>query len=179
MASSATLFQEQWKPVVNFEELYEVSDRGRVCRISFHNNHVKHKSIQRLLKPKYQYNRPRVDLCRDDKKKTVFVYRLVLEAFVGPCPGGFEAAHLDGDSMNCVLSNLKWATHSENEGHKKLHGTVYQGTRNKMSKLDPESIRTIRSYRREGATLREIGELFGVSPSCIDSIMKGRTWNYV
>src|SRR5262245_23559473 len=34
------------------------------------------------------------------------VHRLVLEAFVGPCPPGKLCRHLDGDSGNSRLDNL-------------------------------------------------------------------------
>lgn len=49
------------------------------------------------------------------KRSTVkLVHRLVLEAFVGKCPDGFEARHLDDDPENNFLSNLAWGTRSEN-----------------------------------------------------------------
>jgi hypothetical protein len=43
------------------------------------------------------------------------VHRLVLEAFVGPCPLGMESYHEDNDRANNRLDNLKWATPSENK----------------------------------------------------------------
>lgn len=43
-----------------------------------------------------------------------FVHRLVLEAFVGPCPPGMQCRHLDGNSLNNRLSNLCWGTPKEN-----------------------------------------------------------------
>jgi len=36
------------------------------------------------------------------------VGRLVLAAFVGPCPAGHRAAHLDGNPLNNRLANLAW-----------------------------------------------------------------------
>lgn len=36
------------------------------------------------------------------------VHRLVLAAFVGPCPDGMEVRHLDGDPANNSLGNLAY-----------------------------------------------------------------------
>src|SRR5699024_6464865 len=50
------------------------------------------------------------------------VHRLVLEAFVGPCPDGMEACHWDDDKTNNHVSNLRWATQSDN-----MHDRVRNG----------------------------------------------------
>lgn len=52
------------------------------------------------------------------------VQRLVLEAFVGPCPRGMEARHLDSNPANCRLSNLEWNTRKVNQCDRKANGTV-------------------------------------------------------
>lgn len=45
---------------------------------------------------------------------------LVLEAFVGPAPEGTEACHWPDPDRTCnVLSNLRWASHQENEQDKR------------------------------------------------------------
>src|SRR4051794_38431819 len=62
-----------------------------------------------------------VELGRDNIR---FIHRLVLEAFVGPCPDGLECRHLDGDPGNNLLSNLKWGTRLENFQDSVKHGTA-------------------------------------------------------
>jgi hypothetical protein len=42
------------------------------------------------------------------------IHRLVLTAFVGPCPPGCEASHINGDRADNRLANLVWETHAEN-----------------------------------------------------------------
>jgi len=41
-------------------------------------------------------------------KKTKRVHRLVLEAFIGPCPYGLVGTHKNGDRTDNRLCNLKW-----------------------------------------------------------------------
>lgn len=50
----------------------------------------------------------------DKKVRVVPIYRLLLEAFVGPRPEGMVGRHLDGDSLNDDLDNLCWGTYLEN-----------------------------------------------------------------
>lgn len=38
------------------------------------------------------------------------VATLVLETFVGPCPEGMKAIHINGDAEDNRLENLKWGT---------------------------------------------------------------------
>jgi len=57
----------------------------------------------------------RVRLLRDGKYHSLLVHRLVLEAFVGPCPDGMEVCHYpDTDKANNRLENIRWDTHAEN-----------------------------------------------------------------
>jgi hypothetical protein len=53
-----------------------------------------------------------------------YVHRLVLEAFVGPCPPGMEACHGIGGREDNRLTNLRWDTHLAN-----VADTVRQGNK--------------------------------------------------
>jgi hypothetical protein len=58
------------------------------------------------------------------RSKFPAVHRLVLEAFVGPCPEGKEARHFpDRDPRNNRLDNLSWATRTTNQRDRDFHGT--------------------------------------------------------
>lgn len=54
------------------------------------------------------------------------VHRLVLEAFVGPCPDGTVGCHNDGDTTNNSVGNLRWDTPGANNRDKRTHGTDHQ-----------------------------------------------------
>lgn len=116
---------ERWLPVAGHEGAYEVSDLGRV------------RSIGRWIGPpgrRYLPGRvmrqgPRRDgthhavcLYRGKGRRSWFVHRLVLIAFVGPPTPGQVCCHNDGDPHNNRLSNLRWGTHSENNQDCVAHG---------------------------------------------------------
>lgn len=113
-------------------------------------------------------------------RKTTGVHRLVLLAFIGPCPDGMEARHLDGNRSNNVLGNLKWGTKRENEDDKIAHGTVHVGERHPGVKLSEAEVREIRAlYAGGGWTHKSLGSRFRVTESCVQRILKGRTWHHI
>lgn len=80
-----------------------------------------------------------------------YVHRLVLEAFVGPCPEGMQCCHgPDFTRSNNCLSNLRWGTREENDAERRC------------VKLSAEDVEQMAALRRDGMTLRAIGEKYGV-----------------
>lgn len=114
---------ETWKPVVGYEGLYEVSNLGRVKRIAVGPG----ARAGRILKARrLNGGHLTLGLYRDGKREKFLVHRLVLLAFVGPCPDGMQGCHApDPDPSNNRLSNLRWDTQSENEFDKVKHGAHY------------------------------------------------------
>lgn len=118
---------EQWLPIAGFDG-YEVSDMGNV-------RHATERA--RIGMSRYAV----VSLTRAGKTHIKRIHRLVLEAFVGPCPPGLEARHFpDNDRANNRLSNLSWATHATNIGDKHVHGTAQFGDRS-VFRMYPELVR--------------------------------------
>lgn len=118
---------EIWKPIAQFEGLYEVSSLGRVRSLNrkvIGKNGISQNRKGKLLRQSTSHNGyKRVSLRNLDVKKDFKVHRLVLEAFVGPCPSGMQGCHNDGDQANNHVDNLRWGTRSENEYDKVGHGT--------------------------------------------------------
>lgn len=97
--------KEEWKPVEGFEDLYAVSNFGRVKSLG---NNKSRKD--KIMKPGnngkgYLF----VGLYKDGKRKYPKVHRLVAEAFI-PNPYGFEQVnHRDEVKTNNCVSNLEWS----------------------------------------------------------------------
>lgn len=116
----------------------------------------------------------------DHRIKKISVHRLVLLAFVGPCPEGMEACHNDGDSTNNSLSNLRWDTPKNNHADKKKHGTVNLGEENPSAKLTEEQVRMIRRlYDLRGVSIYRLAKDFGCSWHNIRNIVTRKIWNHV
>lgn len=116
---------ENWRPVVGWEDLYEVSDQGRVRsrdRIVPSRGGTR-VAAGRVLRPgPTQSGRRTVSLSRDGHARPRRIYLLVLEAFVGPRPPGMCGCHNDGNPSNDALVNLRWDTWSGNQQDTIEHG---------------------------------------------------------
>lgn len=104
---------EIWKPVVRFEGLYEVSNKGRVRSIQFHGKpRIK---LMSLCDRKYGYKHVKL---RDWSRGIVVqaqVHRLVVEAFIPNPENKPQADHIDTIPWNNNVENLKWSTPLENQ----------------------------------------------------------------
>lgn len=106
--------QEIWKSVPGFENQYDVSSQGRVRTFRRGAN-------GRLLKPgRMPQGHLSVALGRGNSQ---CVHKLVLLAFVGPPPKGYECLHGNGDPSDNRLENLRWGTRGENIRDAIRHGT--------------------------------------------------------
>lgn len=105
---------EEWRPVVGWEGLYEVSSKGGVWSL-------------RRGKPLKLYTSGRyiqVALCREGKPRTHYVHRLVCHAFHGKPPfEGAQVLHWDDDPKNNSPENLRWGSVSDN-----LYDAIRNGT---------------------------------------------------
>lgn len=112
--------------------------------------------------------------------KSKLIHRLVLEAFVGPCPEGLETCHNDGDFTNNKLENLRWDTHKENCADRIKHGTAARGETHGKARFTEEGIKSLRKeYAAGGVTYRSLAAKYDVHHSSIYSIVRKRNWKNV
>jgi NUMOD4 motif/HNH endonuclease len=158
---------EQWKNVIGFEGLYEVSNHGNVRSIK--TNKIKNPTINK------KDNRPFLNLWKENKQKIMRPHKMVLEAFVGKCPEGMECCHNDGNSFNNHIDNLRWDTHKSNIHDRIKHGTSNRGERCGTSKLTLEQVRAI---RKDDRLQRLIASDYGIAESMVSRIKNGVRWQH-
>lgn len=172
----------EWRYILGFPG-YRVSNNGDVesCWEQYGlGNLVIGVAWHRLIGRPIPTGYLRVTLCRDGKRHDRYIHRLVLEAFVGPCPKGMQCRHFpDPDKSNNKLENLSWSTIKENHADKLVHGTHHRGERNPQAKLTAKDVREIRLRVLAGERMGDIAREFGVSPSNITVIMKYERWRHV
>lgn len=188
--------KKEWRPVVGYEELYQVSNRGRVwsngrtlkCKSAWGKWTMRTKR-SKFLKPTSTYYKGGDRLLTtsvklydlNGKKRSVGVHTLVLEAFVGPCPEGMECCHEDGNPENNRVENLRWDTKQSNMDDREKHGKHVKGSDSVKAKLTEEDIPTIRERLKDTTwgIMSAIARDYKVDTATIRDIRDNRTWKHV
>jgi len=103
---------EIWRPVVGFEERYEVSNLGRVRYLPNKGNHFTQKIMKTVV-----HRDGYIVLCLmndNGKRYCKKMHRLVAEAFIPREIGKNIVHHKDSVKTNNYPSNLEWTTISDN-----------------------------------------------------------------
>ena len=102
--------EEEYKDVIGYEGLYQVSNKGNVKSLNY-----RHTGKERILKLR-KNNRGylQVFLYKEGKAKVYKVHRLVATAFI-PNPNNLEQVnHIDEVKTNNIVENLEWCTREYN-----------------------------------------------------------------
>jgi len=170
---------EIWKPVLDYEERYEVSDQGRVRSIP----RPGRGSSYRILKPGRQRIYHCVSLFKTKDKssaKTKKVHLLVLEAFTGiRRVKGMEAGHRNGIATDNRLENLYWTDRIQNEKDKIKHGTFICGEKSCKAKLKEHEVLTIHRKAHAGEDPEVLAKQYGIHPGTVGAIKSERTWRHL
>lgn len=159
---------EEWRDVVGYEGLYQVSDQGRVKSLERKVRHWRGgERIQkeRILKQNAVYGGYLIVRLSDGgKSKTLKVHRLVCEAFHDNPDNKSDVNHINEDKTDNRSCNLEWCTRKENCNH---------GTRNeRMAKTQSKPVG---QYTLDG-------ELVKIWPSAIEvqrqtGFAQGNIWH--
>jgi len=188
--------EEEWRDIVGYEGIYQVSNLGRVRQIA------KRKGTWpgRILKPaKHRQGYLVVHLCNDHRDmKGYLVHRLVCQSFNGmPPTSKHQVNHRNGKKDDNRASNLEWVTSSQNNFHScRVLGNIrspvsyfYSSSRGeangqaKLTSQDVLSIRALYAQRRANGkrcyTQARLGALFGVSTQTINLIVNRKRWEHI
>lgn len=165
---------EQWKDIPGYEGWYQVSDQGEVKRVGKSSGAI----VGRVLKQKIRKLGYRgVTLSKNCQVHDFTVHKLVMLAFVGERPSGYEINHKNGISSDNRLENLEYVTPKENQFHKNhVLGRYCAGERSGASKLNRVGVFEIYRLRAEGLTIYQIAEQIKISPTQVARIARGELW---
>lgn len=179
--------EEIWKNVTEegYENLYEVSNLGRVRRIGKKNG--------KCLKP-YPNKKGylQVDLTNNGKRKCCRIHRLVAKAFI-PNPNNLEEVnHKDENKTNNMVTNLEWCTSEYNANYKtrnkriratKEENNFWLNRKHSDTSKDKMSVAKIGKNKNkkiycEGRqpfnSCKECALFFGISPKNLSDCLVGR-----
>jgi NUMOD4 motif len=172
--------RERWAPIENYENLYEISNLGKIRVIA--TKTIKAQSGGPGTNSRYRY----VTLYKKNKSEKLTVHRLVAKAFV-PNPKNLPyALHIKNNRENNAATNLKWGTQLDNHKDAVREGTyrlppIMIGVEQPKAKLDPEKIRQIRNIRDSGKPFTQVklAAQFGISRGTLRSILANKHWRHV
>ena len=176
---------EEWRDVVGYEGLYQVSDQGRVKSLERNIPHWRGGEQirkERILKPTpIKDGYLIVDLCAGGKRKRFLVHRLVCEAFHGNPEGKPQVNHINEDKADNRAANLEWCTAKEN---------INYGTRNERSAKTQS--KSVVQYTLNGELVKvwpstmEVQRQTGFSQGAVSEVANGNRktahgfiWKYV
>ena len=136
----------------------------------------------RFLKPSKKTNEHlAVVLCVSGVRRDFYVHRLILLAFVGPCPRDCSLCrHLNDDPEDNRPENLRWGTPQENADdasrHGLLHGCNLRGEAAGRHRFTEDQVKAMRDAYASGTTQLELGRQYGARGATISGIVRRRTW---
>lgn len=113
--------EEVWKDIKGFENIYQVSNLGRVRslrrKIVYKNGAVREWDSFYLTPIRNWAGYCRVRLYNGGKTKLFSVHRLVADAFLQKSVNKTQINHKNGDRSDNMVCNLEWCSCSENLKH--------------------------------------------------------------
>jgi hypothetical protein len=106
---------EEWKDVIGYEGLYQISNLGKIKSLKYNRS--------KLLKGAVNNSGyKQVNLCKDNVVKSFKIHQLVATHFLNHIVNGYENVinHIDFDRLNNSVTNLEIVTPRENTNKKHL-----------------------------------------------------------
>jgi len=170
--------EEEWRDIEGYEGIYQVSNLGRIKALE--RVVVVPERILKNVSSGTGY--AQINLIRDKKRKICLIHRLVAQAFIPNPDNKSDVNHKKGIKHDNRVSELEWATESENMIHahrvlgKKSNLKPKKGSSNGNSSLTFTQIEEIKALLAMGTSQRSIAKHYKVTQATICNINRGRTW---
>ena len=123
--------EEEWKDVIGYEGIYQISNQGRVMSLNFGKTKIRKPSFHRdgYLK---------IILRKNKRYKTFLIARLVAQHFLPDWDKSLQVDHINGVRTENHVDNLRMVTGSQNgrsfqkvRGKSKFRGVCWMKDRKK------------------------------------------------
>ena len=179
--------KEIWKPVTHIKgktsKKYAVSSKGQLA------SYDKNIEDKYVLKQHLNGGFPMATIHVEGKSKALFVHQAMGAAFLKKhSPKCKFVIHLDHAKDNNSLSNLKWATKTEQVEHSKTSPYVLQALARKVytgataRKLDEKKVIALKKEiwnPKRKASLKQIAAKYGIAEMNLYRIKNGELWFHV
>lgn len=170
-----TSLVETWRDVKEYTGVYQVSSFGRVRsldRMRLTKGGALAPLRGKVMKQKTSKCGYKViHLRRDDKVSHPIVHRLVALAFIPVVEGKETVNHKDGNKENNNVSNLEWATSSEQMLHAISIGLTELRGAPKFSKEFKQKVYDY--YHANKISISELAKMFSISERTAGRVVKG------
>ena len=173
MGNNIENINEEWRDIVGYEGLYQVSNLGRIKSLRNNKNNPREKILKlKLVKNGYYI----IFLYKNGKPKWYYVHRLVAIAFI-PNPYNLpQVNHIDENKTNNCVENLEWC----NQKYNVNYGTCIE-RRIKKLKNRKDLSKPILQFDLEGKlineypSINEVERQTGFKNPNICKCLKGKT----
>jgi gamma-glutamylcyclotransferase (GGCT)/AIG2-like uncharacterized protein YtfP len=155
----------EWKEIPNHEN-YEASNTGLIRR-KFNNRHLKQTPIDNIRGYKI------VSLYTLGKRYTKYISRLVWSTFNG-CDCEHTVDHIDRDSTNNNIDNLRCITHKENSRNR---DTYHNKDLNKYNLDDDKKKNIITKIKSGEWTAWDVMKIYKIPSNYTHMVIKRGTWD--
>lgn len=182
---------EEWTPLIGGAGLYEISNIGRVKRVSTTKENGGKDWEGRILKQRSHKGYYGTMCCVNNTTFQFRIHRQLAIQFI-PNPQGLpQVNHKNGIRYDCRLTNLEWCDNSHNQIHsfKENKREHVAGMLGKTGHACKNSLAVLQytlsgEYIAEYGSAAEAGRVMGIAQSCISvAVRTGKTslgfyWKY-
>lgn len=164
---------EIWKSVIGYNGVYQVSNLGRVKKITKNGEIIMKNNLNHI-----GYNLIRFS--RNGIQKGTSVHRLVAIHFLFNLDNKREVNHKNGIKTDNRVENLEWVSSSENTRHAVKMGlhNGRKGESHHNSKIS-EKDATFIKYDSNHLTSNELADKYNIHKTQVNDIRAGRKWKHI
>lgn len=173
---------EEWIDIRGYEASYRISNLGRVKSLKRSAKKLNGERIvpEKILKQSKNHGGYLgVILSLNRVKTRIPTHRFVAMHFIPNPENKPEVNHKKGIKTDNRAKELEWATKAENEKHAVDNELKAMGERIHTCKISASHVRLIRDFLKNGITLKDVANKYGISISTVYEIKSRKIWKHI